>query len=220
MKGQWQVITGFRELPRTISGSNRVECYLGCGHTKSYKNSEFARREGIGSKVLCSSCPSLMPIRDRCPKGKGESIFLRLMSQDTDDCIEWPYWRTMWGYGTVWFGGSQEATHRLAFAMTNGSIPEDMNVLHKCDNPPCFNPRHLFLGTGQDNQTDMQNKDRSMFGIKNSMAKLDDNKVRRIRHLYQKGVRGFGKEALAHMFGVSPAAIVKVVRRKTWQRVI
>jgi hypothetical protein len=51
--------------------------------------------------------------------------------------------------------------HRLAFLMHYGNIPNSMHVLHRCDNPPCINPQHLFLGTNQDNMDDMVRKGRS-----------------------------------------------------------
>jgi len=60
-----------------------------------------------------------------------------------------------------WLDGKMRSAPRLAWTLANGPIPEDMLVCHRCDNPPCTNPDHLFLGTCKDNATDRQKKGRS-----------------------------------------------------------
>lgn len=77
-----------------------------------------------------------------------------------DECWEWPLSRVEPGYGRVRLGKTEYRTHRLSWELHFGPIPEDMFVLHHCDNPPCVNPSHLFLGTHQDNMDDMVRKDR------------------------------------------------------------
>lgn len=64
------------------------------------------------------------------------------------------------GYGRIWTGERVADTHRLAWELTFGPIPSGMVVCHKCDNPPCFNPEHLFVGTQGDNLRDMAAKGR------------------------------------------------------------
>lgn len=220
LKGQWRTIKEFVSLPGRTTRGSRIQCTLNCGHIKIYKNSEFEKRIGIGSRAICLDCPNMMPVKARCPKGQAEAIFLRLLSQQTDDCIEWPYSSDAAGYGAIHLNRKRESVHRVAYLMNFGAIPDGLHVCHSCDNPPCFNPRHLFAGTGEENQADMKSKNRSTFGIRNKMAKLDDDKVRKIRSLYQKGIRGFGKESLARQFGVSPGAILKIIRGTTWERVL
>ena len=76
-------------------------------------------------------------------------------------CWEWTGGRWPRGYGKVRHGpGAQLRVHCAAWALTNGPIPAGMSVLHRCDNPPCFNPEHLFLGTQRDNVHDAINKGR------------------------------------------------------------
>jgi hypothetical protein len=77
-----------------------------------------------------------------------------------DDCIEWKGARTRDGYGEKWWKGGKKRTHRIAYEWAYGPIPEGLCVLHKCDNPPCCNPSHLFLGTNHDNQQDSLRKGR------------------------------------------------------------
>jgi len=64
-------------------------------------------------------------------------------------------------YGAFWVGGKMRYAHRVAWEIFIGDIPSDMNVLHSCDNPPCCNPEHLFLGTQLDNVRDMISKGRA-----------------------------------------------------------
>ena len=79
-------------------------------------------------------------------------------------CKEWPKVRNEKGYGREWDSESSrlDYAHRLAWKRKHGPIPKGICVLHKCDNPPCYNDEHLFLGTKKDNQRDMSRKGRSL----------------------------------------------------------
>lgn len=81
---------------------------------------------------------------------------------DEHGCLVWPYQlnRTGSGYGQVTISGRKEYVHRVAWELTNGPIPAGLQVLHRCDNPPCFEPDHLFLGTQADNIRDALAKGR------------------------------------------------------------
>ncbi len=74
-------------------------------------------------------------------------------------CLIWMLGES-YGYGHVKFGGKQFFAHRLAWELTFGDIPKGIEVLHHCDIPLCFNPKHLFLGTQADNLHDAQLKGR------------------------------------------------------------
>jgi len=82
-----------------------------------------------------------------------------------DDCIEWQGAKTSSGYGQRQINGRHTRVHRKAWADVHGPIPPGMFVLHRCDNPPCYNINHLFLGTAQDNSDDCKAKGRSRKGI-------------------------------------------------------
>lgn len=77
-----------------------------------------------------------------------------------DACWEWTRGRDPHGYGRFATPNSDLA-HRASWELHNGPIPAGLNVLHHCDNPPCVNPRHLFLGTQKDNVDDMVAKGRA-----------------------------------------------------------
>lgn len=78
-------------------------------------------------------------------------------------CIEYTGFRLPRGYGMIGVdqGGRSELTHRVAWALANGPIPDGVQVCHSCDNPPCCNVEHLFLGTAHENMQDMARKGRS-----------------------------------------------------------
>jgi hypothetical protein len=80
------------------------------------------------------------------------------------DCILWSGRIGNHRYGVVDVGGRSVLAHRQAWEDANGPIPVGLFVLHRCDNPPCVNPEHLFLGTHQDNMADMKAKGRGANG--------------------------------------------------------
>jgi len=87
------------------------------------------------------------------------------------------------GYGefSIAYNNKQHVrAHRFSYEYFLGTIPENLQVCHKCDNPKCVNPNHLFLGTSQDNKNDSVNKKRHAYGIHQGGAILNDNDVKQI----------------------------------------
>lgn len=78
----------------------------------------------------------------------------------TEGCWEWTGSTSKKGYGKLNIGGVTKAAHRFSYEIANGPIPEKLFVLHRCDNPPCVRPDHLFTGTNEDNVKDMMKKGR------------------------------------------------------------
>ena len=112
------------------------------------------------------------------------------------------------GHYGAFFLKKVHRAHRFSWELYNGPIPERMHVLHKCDNPPCVNPEHLFLGTAKDNTEDKIKKRRASYGRKLSKRDADF-----IRGVYQNRVT-YG--TLAKTFGVSREAIARIVRGDTY----
>lgn len=149
-------------------------------------------------------------------------------------CWEWPLSKTAAGYGQLTFrrdGKTHLAyAHRAAFILEFGMIPDGHHVCHKCDNPACFNPAHLFSGTPKDNLSDMARKGRSNAGKRfprgdshwsklrgeevrgsaNGNSKLKDSDVLAIRASKEKGAR------LAERYGVSQSTISGLRKGKGW----
>lgn len=86
------------------------------------------------------------------------------------DCWEWTGNKNMLGYGMIWYDGKNIRAHRVSYLIFNGDLSDNLFVCHKCDNPSCVNPSHLFLGTSKDNMRDMIKKGRAKMGVK-SVAK-------------------------------------------------
>lgn len=128
-------------------------------------------------------------------------------SIDANGCWVWTGSRNSGGYGIVGKGHGLKGSivaHRLSFMEFVGEIPKTMNVLHKCDMPPCINPKHLFLGTQKDNVRDMIKKERSN-------SKISSKQAEEIRRSYKDGA--FQKD-LAENYKISQSAISLIIRNK------
>ena len=101
-----------------------------------------------------------------------DKIVSRVEVNAETGCWEWQGARASRGYGTIWINGSSCVVSRVMFAESRGPIPDGLWVLHRCDNPPCCNPDHLFLGTHQDNVDDRVRKGRGTKGERVPVSKL------------------------------------------------
>ena len=108
------------------------------------------------------------------------------------------------------------AAHRVAYQLFVGPIPKGMFVCHKCDNPGCVNPKHLFLGTHKDNQADKAKKKRAT-GERNGNAKLTPAKVLKIRKDY--AAEKFNMYELADKYSVTRPLIGAIINRKIWTHI-
>jgi hypothetical protein len=144
-------------------------------------------------------------------KARFEKQFLR--GAGADSCWVWQgrRYNPVQTYGAFDYGVTFRA-HRASWVLYRGAIPAGLYVLHKCDNPPCVNPAHLFLGTHAENQADKRAKDRQTFGERNN-AKLTETQVLAIR----KDDR-FDR-VIAAEYGVSPRTINSVKNFHLWARV-
>lgn len=118
------------------------------------------------------------------------------------ECLEFPFPSKTSKYGVFALNGERRA-HRVAYTLAFGPIPKGMWVLHRCDNPPCCNPKHLFLGTRRDNIDDMIRKGRQARHLPTN-AKLTVEQVREILSSEDPHA------ALAWRYGVSPSWISKL----------
>lgn len=163
-----------------------------------------------------------------------ERFWSKVVKLPGDWCWEWVAHRTRDGYGTFSRRGSSALAHRVAWEMANGLIPAGMCVCHRCDNPRCVRPSHLFLGTVADNNADRDAKGRQAHGEKhrrlmqqvaappclkgesNGQARLTDETVRRIREMR---LEGMSQEAIALSVGVSQPSVSRALRGLTWMHV-
>jgi hypothetical protein len=132
------------------------------------------------------------------------------------------------GYSRIWMYGKDGFWHRYIWEECFGFVPEGMEVLHKCDNPCCINPEHLFLGTQLDNMRDKiaknrQAKDTRQYnpasGIRQGSAKLTDEIALRIKARYIPNDIKNGASAMSRDYGVCRATIFHVLMGRTWRHV-
>lgn len=135
------------------------------------------------------------------------------------ECWLWMRGRNQYGYGvTRARSGTRGVASRVAWELTHGAPPAGACVLHSCDNPPCCNPAHLFLGTQADNMRDKAAKGRAhrLRGAKNGNSILTADDVRAIRLRCSSGET---QVDVAHSIGVSRRAVWGIVHGKTWTHV-
>lgn len=164
-----------------------------------------------------------------------------------DRCHVWTGTKRPFGYGSFGFGFPQKwlMTHRIMWALTHGCVPAGMHVLHKCDNPSCLNPNHLFLGTCSENGRDRNAKGRTVVvtgdrhgsrtkpwtwidrksrpkdtyvrGEQVCSAKLTEAQVREIR---SRGLCTSDYPAVAEEFGVTRHNVSMIVRGIRWKHLL
>lgn len=142
----------------------------------------------------------------------------------TGDCWEWTGAKSGRGYGHMRLkaGGPPVYAHRISYEFFNAPIHKGMCVCHRCDNPSCVNPHHLFEGTRSDNMQDASRKgrldvDRGGKGTENSNVKLTDDDVREIRRLHSEGWSG---ARLGRKFGVIKENIYHIVKGRAWRHLL
>lgn len=137
----------------------------------------------------------------------------------------WPWLGSLFkqtGYGQCHFLGKKDNAHRVAFFLTNGSIPTGLYVLHDCDNRPCCNPNHLKAGTQRQNIHDGIGRGRPIgsghkhCGSASVRAKMTEDGVAAMRAEYATGST---QRELAEKYGIQPVTVSDIIRRKTWRHV-
>jgi len=127
------------------------------------------------------------------------------------------------GYGKKYYQKKHMRAHRVSYLIHKGQIPEGFLVCHKCDNPSCINPEHLFIGKNIDNVKDCMRKGRWMKqeGTQRYNAKLTDEIVRKARRKAQEPgqVAWYVAKEYAGKYGVGISVMAKAIYRVTWKHV-
>lgn len=139
-------------------------------------------------------------------------------------CWEWTGCKGKKGYGEIGIGGKRGTAfaHRVSYELHHGAIPDGMHILHKCDNPSCVRPDHLFAGTHTDNMRDMWAKERGRcdgagrVGSANGNHRLTEAQVTDI--LEQLG-DGKSRRSIGNQYGVSKTLIGLIAKGKVWKHV-
>ncbi len=155
-----------------------------------------------------------MPLEDR--------LYSKAVKNEWCGCWEWTG-ATRNGYGRIITGSRKDGTrrnesaHRLSYIVSVGEIPPGMEVCHKCDNPRCINPEHLFLGTKQDNMKDREEKGRNVIftGEEQPRSKLTKKAVKDAR--WEHVFKGTSFQRLANRYGVSKKTMQNAIKGITWK---
>lgn len=128
-------------------------------------------------------------------------------------CHNWRGGLNLTGYGVLSYKHEKWLAHRLSFTLAYGSIPDNLYICHKCDNPKCINPEHLFLGSQKDNLTDMTSKGRAAVGSDYHRSNLTDEDVKAIKADTRKQL------VIAKEYGVSRTNISAIKTGRAWKHV-
>jgi hypothetical protein len=183
-----------------------------CGRVSDFKAKKYCSR-GCYSKSKSGEGHHLYrPLEER---------FYENIEKEVGGCWIWKGYSRCSGvggkYGGLKVGGKAMLAHRISYQIHYGEIPNSLFVLHRCDNPSCVNPEHLFLGTNADNMKDMAEKFRGCNGEKGVHSKLTANKVVEIRFAAKRG--NMLHREIAKVFGVSTTTITKIVNNHYWKHI-
>jgi hypothetical protein len=162
-----------------------------------------------------------LPTIDKITKG-----LKRLIKIQPYGCWEWMGSLDDCGYGKCSRFGGETLAHRMSWIVFRGSIINKMYVCHHCDNPPCINPDHLFLGTQRHNMHDCYLKNRSNHarGERVNTAKMSEKDIMFIRQYHSERmvntrVKSGTLTYLAERFGVHKTTIISAIRGSSWSHV-
>lgn len=165
----------------------------------------YRRWRNRGDPLLTIRSPNGTTIADR---------LTRYSCRATNGCLEWTGSCAEFGYGVMTVDGRPRGVHVLSWELHKGPVPPGLYVLHRCDNPPCFDHEHLFLGTQAENMADMVTKGRSLPGELNGNSRLTAGDVQEIRVLIDAG---HSMRSIAPKFLVTRTTIRDIRRGRTWK---
>lgn len=153
------------------------------------------------------------------PQSFVDRFWQKIAKGKDDECWNWTASCAGKGYGQIkppkGFGRRNHYAHRVAFTLTHGGIPDGLEICHRCDNPKCCNPRHLFAGTRADNAADMAEKMRSTWGERSGTCKLTTEQVEELRDELSAGTP---QRVIADYFGISQAQVSRIARGEQWNK--
>ncbi len=188
---------------RTSDGILYWKCRCDCGLEREVKGSSL--RQGR-AKQCGFNCPLLL-------KEKTNATFDKKYVEDKNGCWIWTGLRCKGGYGKI---GNDDKSHRFSYKRFIGEIPKGMCVCHTCDNRACVNPKHLWLGTSQENTADKIAKGRQIRGEKIGSSKLKENQILEIRKMRISGKK---HKEICEKFGLSRRMVAIICNNKAWTHI-
>lgn len=189
-------------------------CQCGCGNATPLASKHNPRRGVVKNLPQMYIAGHFNP--KVVAKTLEEMFWFHCSPCDENECWEWQGPRNDDNYGRLNFYGRVRGAHRYSYELHFGPIPKGFQVLHRCDNPSCVNPNHLFLGKPADNAADKVAKGRHPRGEDCVRAKLTEEIVREIFRLREQGAL---QSEIAEKLGTSQKNVSSVLRRKSWAHV-
>lgn len=166
----------------------------------------------LGGAILqmCDNrlCVNPAHLRLELKTPRSNDFWSKINIKREDECWEWNCSAQKWGYGWLRIKGKNYLAHRLAYEFVHGEIPQGLHVLHKCDNPPCCNPNHLFLGTQADNVEDMKVKGRGRKSV------LSPEQREEIKEMYF--TQGCTQKEIAEHLGLRKHLVQRAISHRYW----
>ena len=148
----------------------------------------------------------------------GPRLFGRAVRVNSTGCLEFRYGHRKGGYGSLMVNRKRTPAHRAAWELANSrKLSSEEMVCHRCDNPPCIEPTHLFVGDVIVNADDMVAKDRALRGSSNPRAKLT---LPAVQDILARIAAGEQQKALAREYGVTPQAVYLIKTGQKWKRTV
>lgn len=189
----------------------KYRCLCDCGKEKTFNTSALLSRNAL-------SCGCIDSIHRENYDEDMKKKLLESIKLNENGCWIWQKSKHKQGYGNFPYKRKVILAHRASWMLFKGNLDKDILVCHSCDNPPCCNPDHLFLGTDKDNSIDAWSKGRipRSKGENHYFSKYTEKDVLKIREL---SLKGYTQYKLAEMFDMSRPNIAKIVNRQTWKHV-
>lgn len=146
-----------------------------------------------------------------------KELLLEKLTETASGCWEWSGYRDSNGYGDTYYLGKKDRTHRVAWQLFVGPLMRGDFVLHRCDNPPCCNPQHLFLGSQTENMRDCVSKGRFRF-VPPERRFLAVGKDVPISDILSRRGRGESMRSVAKALGIPFTTVWRVSHGTHWQQ--
>ena len=192
---------------------NTYECPQ-CGRVfESYGNRIYCSRSCVAKKYYSRLAFNIDDLSEhekfeRLKKSFYQKVIIK------DGCWDWKLSEGPGGYLNIRYKRRKIMAHRASWIIHKGEIPNNLWVLHSCDNRRCTNPDHLFLGTPKDNAVDRQQKNRGQKGITHHKCKLSEKDVLEIKNLLSSGL---SCEKISKKFSVTNGTIWFIKHGITWK---